>query len=242
MSQAVSSSAELFLMPHLIVCASTHVHMHNINCWQLLVFNLQGNVSGHNEFVVYNAYRVLPEYILKYVCRGWQTRKVARRAAPASAVQQPSVQRYSLPSHVHSSQLQHAASTHTPLPLQATILATACNNLLVSLSAGSGTTSAPSSAVTVSATTASAAGPAGSTLNPAGAASRNAPVRFDHCLLCGLGMAVCRCGLTSRGCCRYCHRRSSGCTCPVYHSATGEVLPYRCLTSVLRKGMRKLPV
>ena len=29
-------------------------------------FSLQGNVSGQDEFVVYNAYRVMPEYVIKY--------------------------------------------------------------------------------------------------------------------------------------------------------------------------------
>ena len=29
-------------------------------------YALQGNISGHNEFVVYNAYRVLPEYVIEY--------------------------------------------------------------------------------------------------------------------------------------------------------------------------------
>lgn len=28
--------------------------------------HMQGNISGQDEFVVYNAYRVMPEYIIKY--------------------------------------------------------------------------------------------------------------------------------------------------------------------------------
>ena len=28
--------------------------------------SVQGNISGRNEFVVYNAYRVMPEYMIEY--------------------------------------------------------------------------------------------------------------------------------------------------------------------------------
>ena len=38
--------------------------MYNIILCTLLC--LQGNLSGQDEFVVYNAYRVMPEYVIKY--------------------------------------------------------------------------------------------------------------------------------------------------------------------------------
>lgn len=59
-----------------IVCARVCVHIsYYISGRRLLAFKLQmhtpaallqGNISGHNEYVVYNAYRVLPEYIIEY--------------------------------------------------------------------------------------------------------------------------------------------------------------------------------
>ena len=32
----------------------------------MLCFFVQGNLSGQHEYVVYNAYRVMPEYVLHY--------------------------------------------------------------------------------------------------------------------------------------------------------------------------------
>ena len=34
----------------------------------LFPFPLQGNVTGQNEYIVYNMYRVLPAYIMEYTC------------------------------------------------------------------------------------------------------------------------------------------------------------------------------
>ena len=41
-------------------------HLLAFTCMHLMPALLQGNISGHNEYVVYNAYRVLPEYIIEY--------------------------------------------------------------------------------------------------------------------------------------------------------------------------------
>lgn len=233
-----------------------------------LSLTLQGNVSGHNEFVVYNAYRVLPEYILKYyVCsrgaRGGRARKGSKHAAPAFTGPKLSVQRCSRAAMaaVAPPHWQHLTlgSAHTPSPLVTAAMAATANQPGASPRSAQPRTTTSSSrlsnAVSVSTATATAApavaGPASSAPSPpttaaaatgGGVALGRAAVRFDHCLLCGLGMAVCRCGLTPRGSCRYCHHHSLWCTCPVYRSASGEVLPYRCLTSVLQKSMGKLPV
>ena len=196
--------------------------------------NLQGNVTGYNEYVIYNTYRVLPEYVLEYVWTGnrpGRGRTCQRKTRANNAMSRRAGIQYPGPfgprskrqAWVHAlTSLPQTFPLHTagpaPAPASSLTLPSTASLPLTTLPTGSAFSAPP---------------PPPPTVAPAKAPS-GVQVNFESCLLCGLGQAVCRCGLTVQGLCDCCSRSPATCSCPVYSSSTGEVLPYRCLTPRLK--------
>ena len=54
------------------------------------------------------------------------------------------------------------------------------------------------------------------------------------CYLCTKDPSTCKCGLNSRKQCKYCKYQPYSCTCPVFKTASGKEIPFRCLTPLLQ--------
>ena len=190
-------------------------------------------MSGHNEFVVYNTYRVIPEYVLEYTQIGISGSSGSRRAARKHTsnatllahaqmmVQQAAIRRghhhrisahglpnFTLPPPTVAPVPPQTATGSAPMPPQVTVRPSAPPPVPATGYATGSVTAAP------------------------------LPVPPGNCQLCWNDPATCECGLNSKRQCKYCRNPPTKCTCPTYKSASGGKIPYRCLTP-LNQGLVK---
>lgn len=64
--------------------------------------------------------------------------------------------------------------------------------------------------------------------------STTSTVDDGACYLCTKDPSTCKCGLNSRKQCKYCKNQPYSCTCPVFKTASGKEIPFRCLTPLLQ--------
>lgn len=64
--------------------------------------------------------------------------------------------------------------------------------------------------------------------------SATSTVDDGACYLCTKDPSTCKCGLNSRKQCKYCKYQPYSCTCPVFKTASGKEIPFRCLTPLLQ--------
>ena len=173
-------------------------------------------MSSHNEFVVYNTYRVIPEYVLEYTYSG---------AAGTRARSRPRMKA----AHKHTSTLAHAHFVVQQAVQQVRRVGGygLPNFTLPSLPAASA-----GIAVVPSVGTANAAPPRALHPSTGSVSAAPLPIPPGNCQLCWKDPASCKCGLNSKKQCKYCRNLPTKCTCPTYKRASGEEIPYRCLAPI----------